>query len=447
MRLKSKVTFAAIGLFLLAQHMVNAQEVSVTKDSLKATEQIEEPDTLVSAVQKIQSDILNFGKLKISGYVQAQYQIADTAGATSFAGGNFGAHVNNRFGLRETRLKFVYTANPLAKFQVQFDLRETGVTVRDAFAQLTAPFLKPLSLTAGMFDRPFGFAISYSSSVREAPDRARVIQTLFPGERDLGAKLTLQGPKTSSWNFLTVDLGYFDGNGINPESDGKKDFIGRISVNKANKEETFKYGFGISYYNGGEIQTTDNILSVDQNAGTPNFVAKSIPVVGVYKNKYALREYKGADVELTVASAIGFTTVQAEYIKGNQPGFSSATNAGNVSPTGPVAVADTYLRRFNGAYINLVQDFSNAPISLVARYDVYDPNTKVNGNNINAANKFSGADIKYTTYGFGIIYKYDSNVRLTGYYDIAKNETSANLPGYANDLKDNVITLRMQYKF
>ncbi|MDB5014846.1 MAG: hypothetical protein JWQ25_3048, partial [Daejeonella sp.] len=407
----------------------------------------EEGDTLVSAVQKLQSEFLNFGKLKISGFVQAQYQIADTAGATTFAGSNFGTHISNRFGLRETRLKFVYTANPLAKFQVQFDLRETGLTIRDAFTQLTAPFFKPLSVTAGMFDRPFGFAISYSSSVREAPDRARIIQTLFPGERDLGAKVTIQGPKTSSWDFLTIDLGYFNGNGINAETDSKKDFIGRISVNKANKAETFKYGFGVSYYNGGIIQTTDNILSVDESANTPAFVAKPIPVDGTYKNKYALREYTGADVELTVASAIGFTTLQAEYIKGNQPGFSSATNAGNVSPTAPVVVGDTYLRKFSGSYINLVQDFSNAPISLVARYDVYDPNTRVEGNGVSVTTKFSGADIKYTTYGFGIIYKYDSNVRLTGYYDLAKNETSSNLPRYSKDLKDNVITLRLQYKF
>ncbi|MDB5118810.1 MAG: hypothetical protein JWN56_28 [Sphingobacteriales bacterium] len=447
MRLKLKVTFAAIGLCLLAQHMVNAQEVSVAKDSLKATEQIDEPDTLVSAIQKLQSDILSLHNLKISGYVQAQYQIADTAGINSFDGGNFGLNIDNRFQIRRARLKFVYSANPYAKYQLQVDFRETGVTVRDAFAQFTAPFADALSLTAGMFDRPFGYAISYSSNLREAPERARIFQTLFPNERDLGAKMTIQGSKTSTWNFLKIDFGFFSGNNINPETDSKKDFIGHIGINKANKNESFKYGFGVSYYNGGVLQTNDNILSVDKSSNVPVFVAKAIPVVGAYKNKYASREYVGGDAEFTISSPVGFTTFNGEYLTGNQPGFSSATNAGNVSPSGPITVGDTYNRKFNGGYVSLVQDFSKAPISLVARYDLYDPNKNVNGNDIKAANKFSGADIKYTTVGFGLLYKFDANVKLTGYYDLVKNETSANLPGFTKDLKDNVITLRLQYKF
>jgi len=42
---------------------------------------------------------------------------ADTAGAPSFAGGNFPATSNNRYLVREARLKFVY-GNDLNLFQV-----------------------------------------------------------------------------------------------------------------------------------------------------------------------------------------------------------------------------------------------------------------------------------------------------------------------------------------
>jgi hypothetical protein len=451
MRLKVKVTFGA--LCLLGLQMVNAQDIPVRTDSLKVTDSLEvienqeEADTLISAIQKLQSDLLSLHKLKISGYVQAQYQVVDTAGATSFAGGNFGANVKNRFTVRRARLKLTYNGNSYSKFVMQLDVRETGVTIRDAYAQFTAPFCNALSLTAGMFDRPFGFAISYSSNLREAPERPRIFQTLFPNERDLGAKLTIQGDKTSTWNFLKIDFGFFNGNNLNIETDSKQDFIGHIGINKANKNESFKYGIGISYYNGGVLQTNDNILSVRNNSNIPAFVARVAPSVGAFKNKYALREYLGGDAEFTVSSALGFTTIQGEYIEGNQPGFLSATNAGNVSPSGPVAAGDTYLRKFNGGYISVVQDFTKVPISLVARYDWYDPNSKVAGDNLQTTNKFSGADIKYTTTGFGLLYKLDENIKLTGYYDVVRNETTSNLAGFSKDLKDNVITLRVQYKF
>ena len=448
MRLNFKITFVAIGLCLLAQHMVNAQEVSVAEDSLKAAEQIEEPDTLVSAVQKLQSDILSTQKLKISGYVQAQYQVADTAGANSFEGGNFGPNIDNRFQVRRARLKFLYSSNPFAKFQLQLDFRETGVTVRDAFAQFTAPFADALSLTAGMFDRPFGYAISYSSNLREAPERARIFQTLFPNERDMGAKITVQGSKTSSWNFLKIDFGFFNGNNINPETDSKKDFIGHIGINKINKSESFKYGFGVSYYNGGVLQNNDNIYHTNDVAGSPVFVLNAIPVAGTYKNHYARREYAGVDAQTTITTPIGYTNLHAEYIKGTQPGYSSATNSGNISPSLAIAAnTDTYSRKFNGGYIGLEQDFIGVPVSVVARYDIYDPNTQVDGQNLKTANKFSGADVKYNTFGFGMLYKYDSNIKFTAYYDVVKNETSTALTGFNKDLKDNVVTLRVQYKF
>ena len=61
--------------------------------------------------------------------------------------------------------------------------------------------------------------------------------------------------------------------------------------------------------------------------------------------------------------------------------------------------------------------------------------------------KTTAADIKYTTLGLGLAYRWDSNIKLTAYYDMVTNETSSNLSGYTQDLKDNVFTLRMQYKF
>jgi len=155
---------------------------------------------LATTVEQLQSDNVVASRLKITGYAQVQYQSADTAGISSMAGGNFGAGIDNRISVRRGRVKFAYTyENALAV--MQFDITEKGLGIKDAYLSLTEPWLNTFSLTGGVFDRPFGYEISYSSSSRETPERSRLFQILFPGERDLGAKLTLQAPKISRWNF------------------------------------------------------------------------------------------------------------------------------------------------------------------------------------------------------------------------------------------------------
>jgi len=91
------------------------------------------------------------------------------------------------------------------------------------------------------------------------------------------------------------------------------------------------------------------------------------------------------------------------------------------------------------------------------RYDVYDPNTAVSGNEIGQAVTGSvstnDADVKYSTVGLGLNYRLTSNVKLMAYYDIVKNEKTSNivnsstLKDLSHDRKDNVFTFRMQYKF
>ncbi|MBI3235340.1 MAG: hypothetical protein HYZ42_15110 [Bacteroidetes bacterium] len=79
------------------------------------------------------------------------------------------------------------------------------------------------------------------------------------------------------------------------------------------------------------------------------------------------------------------------------------------------------------------------------KYDFYDPNTQLKANDIGAG--FTAAEIKYTTYGFGINFRWNAHVKLMAYYDLVKNETSAKLKGFDKDIKDNLLTLRVQYRF
>ena len=99
--------------------------------------------------------------------------------------------------------------------------------------------------------------------------------------------------------------------------------------------------------------------------------------------------------------------------------------------------------------------FRSIPGQIVLKYDWYDPNTDVKGDEIGknvtagatGRKTTNAADLRYDTFGFGVAYFLSNNAKILAYYDTVKNETSKNLSGYTKDLKDNVFTLRLQYKF
>jgi opacity protein-like surface antigen len=93
----------------------------------------------------------------------------------------------------------------------------------------------------------------------------------------------------------------------------------------------------------------------------------------------------------------------------------------------------------------------------ILKYDVFTPNTDVSSTDIGATTPvgrvaLSAGDIKFTTLGLGWVYHWDSNVKFTFYYDMVTNDkVNANAPAalaaFKDDIKDNVFTVRMQYKF
>ena len=287
----------------------------------------------------------------------------------------------------------------------------------------------------GVFNRPFGYEIERSSSLRESPERATVITTLFPEERDLGAMVSLQAKKTSPWNILKLDAGLFAGNGVKSDIKNRKDFIGHLSLNKS-FNETIKVSGGVSYYNGSVYQGTKNIYRLQNNA----FVVDS---TAANKGKHAKREYFGFDAQFGAITKFGLTSISGEFITGTQPGDKSGSKSPNSSTVG---TSDTYIRDFSGAYVCLVQDLGKLPFSAVVKYDFYNPNTKVSKNDIGLKRTGKG-DIAYQTTGLGLLWKINNNLRTTAYYEFVKNETSKNLIGYDKDIKDDVFTLRLQYKF
>ena len=57
------------------------------------------------------------------------------------------------------------------------------------------------------------------------------------------------------------------------------------------------------------------------------------------------------------------------------------------------------------------------------------------------------AELKYTMIGLGYNYYAHENVKFMLHYNMVTNESAKGLSGFTKDIKDNVLTLRMQYKF
>jgi len=374
-------------------------------------------------------------KLKISGYLQTQFQYGERDASLKVGAANNNNESFNRIGIRRGRIKFAYEeGNASGVFQL--DITEKGVSFKDAYLNIKDPWFRTNQLRFGIFDRPFGSEISYSSSKRESPERSTIFQTLFPDERDLGGMIILQAPKTSSWNFLKLEAGLFSGNGIKQETDNRKDFIGHLSANN-NIGDIGNFGIGVSYYNGGVYQGTENVYIINDKAFELNNAASN-------KGKFAKREYLGFDGQFNMISYLGMTQFRGEYLLGTQTGSNTGSKSPNASS---LPNTDTYIRNFSGGYIMLVQDFGTLPLSGVLKYDWYDPNTKVSKNEI-GQNGTGKGDIAYNTLGFGLLWRASNNIRLQAYYELVSNEISNNtIDSYKENIKDNVFTLRLQYKF
>ncbi len=394
-------------------------------------------------------------KIKITGYLQPQWRFTDLVNTVypegNFSGGAFPSNVKNMFQVRRGRVKVTYD-NVLTQFVLQIDAIQTGFTTKEAYLTVTEPWTKSFGLQMGIFDRPFGYEISYSSSSRETPERSRMYQTLFPGERELGGKL-FYAPQSGPLSFLRADVGVFNGSGPTAnEYDNEKDMIGHLAVQLPLNVPGIAFDFGVSGYFGSVRNNTKYLYTMGTlSNGNPCFTVDS---TGSNLSAPVGRTYIGFDAQLYVdVPVLGGAIIRGEYISGKQPG----TNATTSSPAAQPATA-LYQRDFAGWYAYYVQNIGSFD-QIVVKYDEYDPNSKVAAadylpTNTSGATGLTSTDIKYSTLGLGLVHYWDDNVKFMLYYEIINNEkltgitnSSSSLFPYAGDARDNVFTFRVQYKF
>ncbi len=401
----------AITVILFSSVYMKAQ---ISADSLK--EVIDNHEGRINALNERvlinEADLGKLNKIKISGYVQAQWE-------------NYGKDLvktndpTSSFYIRRARLKFTYEALDGVKFVIQPDFSTGNLSLKDAYAVVNIPKLKNLTLWAGQFNRP-DYEVEYSSSQREVLERSRVIRAIYPGEREIGVKLEYIGSKIPLKFQLMAMNGNFTGAQAK-DYDSRKDIMGRLVYSIKLPAAGIGIDLGPNYYYGGNrAKTNPYILSSD---GVPDSIN-----VGDYLDK----KWIGSEIQI-FADILGGLAIKGEYFTGVN---STASTIASTATIAQKKADPNKLRNFSGYYIYFIKNIGSKN-QFVAKYDYYDPNTKLSGDPANN-------DLFYKTLTLAWQYYLNDNIRLSLNYEMPKNETNST---NTKDLKDNTLGVRIQAKF
>jgi hypothetical protein len=403
-------------------------------------------DDMEKRVKELENKAKEESKLKISGYMQAQFRNQENH---DFREGGFKSSTN-LFEGRRARLGATYS-NDLIGYKIEFEgvpgssSNQFGVSVKDVYVDFKDPFTKFITLRAGLTRVTMGNEITISSTEILSPELARVNTTLIPGERDIVAMLTVKAPAKHFLNPFTLNLQLLNGNGVYAGNTNKKNFVARLHY--GNNFDNLKLGVGAGTYQGGTYQGTRNVYTMDGSKFVVNSDSTNL-------GEYASRSYYQCELSAALKSPAGTTSFLGEFWTGEHPGRrdTSLTPAQAGLYTG-----DTYIRPFNGIIATLSHEIPKTNLTVAVKYDMYDPNTNVSGDEIGAENSLTNAaDISFNTLGCGLIFEPTKNLRFTLWYNMVTNETSTHLDGIATndkahnfkeDRKDNQLWLRMQIKF
>lgn len=359
-----------------------------------------------------EADLSKLNKIKVSGYIQAQWE----AYQTDLVKTN---EPTNTFYIRRARIKFTYEPADGIKFVLQPDFSTGNLALKDAYAVVNIPKLTGWTLWAGQFNRP-DYEVEYSSSQREVLERSRMIRTIYPGEREIGAKLEYSGTKTPVLFQLMAMNGNFTGSQAK-DADSKKDIMARLVYMAKMPSAGIGLDFGINGYLGGTRAKNNKYVSESEG------ILDSITV-----GDYLTRKWFGAEARL-FADILGGLAIKAEYISGI-----NSTSSITALKTDP-----NKIRNFSGYYVYFIKNIGNRN-QFVAKYDFYDPNTKLSGD-------AAKGDVNYKTWTLVWQYYLNDNIRISVNYEMPQNEknsTIKNLEGTPGvQLKDNTFGIRIQAKF
>jgi len=170
---------------------------------------------LASTRQRLEVVESNLRQHQISGYIQ--FRFTDDK-----------AKANNTFFIRRARLSVGGPISPKVSYKIQLQLEKNNgsqVAIRDAYIDMVTG--KESRLRAGQAALPIGYELTEPDPDRLDPERAFMMDRLFPDQRDIGVQWRWQKKATAPG----FDLAVVNGNGINTtDENDRKDFIAAINA-------------------------------------------------------------------------------------------------------------------------------------------------------------------------------------------------------------------------
>jgi hypothetical protein len=414
--------------FLASIHcLLEAQESKMTFDEIKA-----KVEGIDKNVNSILNDISGMKKLKISGFLHFQFEKTESGKGLDLGNNNYtlnpydstDSKIQSRFRLRRNFVKIEYNAG-LAQIVAQVDFTNERLDLKEAYINITDPWLKYFTLRTGIFYRP-NYEVESSPSILESIDRSNIVRKLYPGERDLGAMLIIKPEKLFSLQvaaFNNTYKGYSAQYWPNFNSEPFY-YMARLTKDFMLKDLGLGFNIGVHARIGNILANTNKIIESENNS-------TKIDTTSIKKGDKIGRKWYGIEAQVYYDFLAG-TKLAGEYIFGSGIDEESLDN----SASAPSAIRK---RDFSGFYILLAQGITKE-WQIVGKYELYNPNTKIAGDDVN--NK---SDLSFSTLGLGIHNFSFDNIRLTLWYDI--NNTTTNKNVLTNDPIDNFLYLRFQFKY
>ena len=392
-----------------------------TIDSIK--EVLEKHDGKLTALDDRvlvnETDLGKLNKIKISGYIQSQWELYDKNRVVT-------NEPTNTFYIRRARVKFTYEAADGVKFVLQPDFSTNALALKDAYAVVNIPKFKDLTLWAGQMNRP-NYEVEYSSSQREVLERSRIIRAIYPGEREIGVKLEYIGSTIPVKFQLMAMNGNFTGTQAK-DVDSEKDIMARLVYSVKLPDA----GIGIDF--GGNTYLGSNKAKINPYISNSNGSLDSCNVGHNLDKKWF-----GGEIQI-FADFLGGMAIKGEYIAGtNSTASTTAAPAINATTATKLAGANK-LNSFSGYYLYLIKNIGPKN-QLVAKYDFYDPNTKLSGD-------AAGSAVSCKTVTLAWQHYLNDFIRITVNYEMPKFEVNSSRPSnYLDVTYGNTLGIRIQAKF
>jgi hypothetical protein len=382
--------------------------------------------------------------LSLYGYVQADYQMRQSSEDQLNAAGR---PVNDdRFMIRRARLGAVLDRR-YGEGRIEIDGNTVnGPTFRLLDAEASAklpgrsdPSQPLVKGTIGMFRIPFGQEVPQDDRYRLFMERTTAARAFFPGEFDLGARLS------GGWQFVRYVLAVQNGQPIDSNSfagldpNHQKDVLGRVGVEQTVGGIDVVGGIsglrGKGFHSGSltskpTLQWNDSNQSgsVDQGevAGSPGISATP--------SSSFTRIAFGADLALSLRLSPSLkTSLVGELYLANDLDRA-------ILPADPNGIIGRDFREM-GYYVSLVQEYRRWRLGV--RYDYYNPDQDANKNAkgtpvVTNASYSTLAVVAACVAPWG---------RLLVEYDRNRNHLGLDLSGMPTNLADDAIRVRGEVSF